>query len=148
MEQSIKLGFCKVPVSHKECPDRDFAFTSSEKVWIHIAQVLASSSPLGPVRLYCPAVDAALSSQSDRAEPEDQGPRERAVRARAEARALFEQESHQCRAGPRERHEPDAAAQRRELPSFESAGTASVAHELAERHEARPALETRVWAAV
>ena len=47
------------------------------------------AAALGPVALDAPAVDAALSSQSDRAKPEHERPRERAVRARAEARALL-----------------------------------------------------------
>ena len=52
------------------------------------------SSPFRPVGLDAPAVDAALAPQSVPAEPKDQRPYKRAVRARAEARALLEQESH------------------------------------------------------
>ena len=106
------------------------------------------SSPLGPVGLYCPAVDAPLPSQSDRAEPEHERPRERAVRARAEACALLEQPSEERTSGARKRHEPDAAAQRCKFLSFEPARPATVAHKLTERNQTRPAVEAGVWSAV
>ena len=106
------------------------------------------SSPFGPVGLDAPAVDAPLAPQSVPAEPEHERPCKRAIRARAEARALLEQESHQRRAGARKRHEPDAAPQRRELPSSQIPRPASVAHKLTERHEAGAAVEAGVRAAV
>ena len=100
------------------------------------------------MRFHAPAVDAALSSQSVPAEPEHERPHERAVRARAEARALLEKQSEERAPGSRERHEPDAAPQRRKLPSFESPRPAPVARKLTERHEAGAAVEAGVRAAV